>query len=139
MLARQNNTFPDKLISFFLQSIGHPPDLPTLRHFPVKNGFIDVAVKIGTDYELFGTFLLQDNDGNKVKTIERSERGDPLRITVEILRQWLQGNGKLPVTWQTLVQCLRNSNLNVISDSIETSLLEYGWSNDLEHAHSDEL
>ena len=95
------------------------------------NGFIDIAVKIGTDYELFGTFLLQDNDGNKVKSIERSERGDPLRITVEILRQWLQGNGKLPVSWQTLVQCLRNSNLNVISDSIETSLLE--------HAHSDEL
>ena len=66
-----------------------------------------------------------------MKSIERSERGDPLRITVEILRQWLQGNGKLPVSWQTLVQCLRNSNLNVISNSIETSLLE--------HAHSDEL
>ena len=126
-----SHNFPGKLISLFLQFTGHPPDLPTLRHFPVKNGFIDIAVKIGTDYELFGTFLLQDNDGNKVKTIERSERGDPLRITVEILRQWLQGNGKLPVSWQTLVQCLRNSNLNVISDSIETSLLE--------HAHSDEL
>ena len=74
-----------------------------------------------------------------MKTIERSERGDSLRITVEILRQWLQGNGKLPVSWQTLVQCLQNSNLNVISDSIETSLLEHSLSNDLEHAHSDEL
>ena len=74
-----------------------------------------------------------------MKTIERSEHDDPLRITVEILRQWLQGNGKLPVSWGTLVQCLRNSNLNVITDSIETSLLEHGWSNDLEHAHSDEL
>ena len=122
-----------------MQSTGYPPDLPTLRHFPVKHGFIDIAAKIGTDYELFGTFLLQDNDGNKVKTIERSERGDSLRITVEILRQWLQGNGKLPVSWQTLVQCLQNSNLHVISDSIETSLLEHGLSNDLEDAHSDEL
>ena len=74
-----------------------------------------------------------------MKSIERSERGDPLRITVEILRQWLQGNGKLPVSWQTLVQCLQNSNLNVISDSIKTSLLERGLSNDLELAHSDEL
>ena len=133
------HNFPDKLISLFLQCAEYPPDLPTLRRFPVRNGFIDIAAKIGTDYELFGTFLLQDNDGNKVKSIERSERGDPLRITVEILRQWLQGNGKMPVSWQTLVQCLRNSNLNVISDSIETSLLEHGLSNDLEHAHSDEL
>ena len=133
------HNFPDKLISLFLLCAEYPPDLPTLRRFPVRNGFIDIAAKIGTDYELFGTFLLQDNDGNKVKTIERSEHDDPLRITVEILRQWLQGNGKLPVSWETLVQCLRNSNLNVISDSIETSLLEHGWSNDLEHAHSDEL
>ena len=74
-----------------------------------------------------------------MKTIERSERGDPLRITVEILRQWLQGNGKLPVNWQTLVQCLQDSNLNVISDSIKVSLLENNFSNELELAHSDEL
>ena len=95
-----------KIIISLLQSSGHPPDLPTLHRFPVKNRFIDIAAKIGTDYELFGTFLLQDKDRNKVKTIERSERGDPLRITVEILRQWLQGNGKLPVNWQTLIQCM---------------------------------
>ena len=105
----------------------------------MKNEFIDIAAKIGTDYELFGTLLLQDKDGNKVKTIERSERGDPLRITVEILRQWLQGNGKLPVNWQTLIQCLKDSNLNVISESIKVSLLENNLSNELEHAHSDEL
>ena len=122
-----------------LQPSGHSPNLPTLRHFPVRNGFIDIAAKIGTDYELFGTFLLQDDDGNKVKNIERSERGDPLRITVEILRQWLQGNGKLPVNWQMLVQCLQDSNLNVVSESIKISLMESNLSNELEHAPSDEL
>ena len=134
-----NYFLPDKSICLFMQSSGHPPDLPTLRHFPVKNGFIDIAAKIGTDYELFGTFLLQDKDGNRVKSIERSERGDPLCITVEILRQWLQGNGKLPVNWHTLVQCLQDSNLNVISDSVKVSLLENNLSNELEHASSDEL
>ena len=74
-----------------------------------------------------------------MKNIERSERGDPLRITVEILRQWLQGNGKLPVNWQTLVQCLQDSNLNVVSESIKISLMESNLSNELEHAPSDEL
>ena len=122
-----------------LQSSGHRLDLPTLRRFPVKNEFIDIAAKIGTNYELFGTFLLQDKDGNKVKTIEMSEGRDPIRITVEILRQWLQGKGKLPVNWQTLIQCLQHSNLNVISESIKVSLLENNLSNELEHAPSDEL
>ena len=138
MIARKNNTFTSPPFKILLSS-GHPPNLRTLRRFPVKNGFIDIAAKIGTDYELFGTFLLEDDDGNKVKTIERSERGDPLRITVEILRQWLQGNGKLPVNWQTLVQCLQDTNLNAISESIKISLLENNLSNELEHAPSDEL
>lgn len=59
-----------------MQSLGHPSSLPTLHHFPIKNRFIDIAANGETDYELFGTFL-QDEDGNTVKIIERSERGDP--------------------------------------------------------------
>ena len=121
-----------------LQSSGHP-NLPTLRRFPVKNGFIDIAAMIGTDYQMFGIFLLQDKYGNKVEAIEMSEGRDPIRITVQILRHWLQGKGKLPVNWQTLIQCLQDSNLNVISESIEVSLLENNLSHELEHAPSDEL
>ena len=31
---------------------------------------------------------LEDKKGNKVKNIKVSERGDPVDITVEILKQW---------------------------------------------------
>lgn len=89
----------------------------------MKDGFVDVAAQIGTDYELFGTFLLDDENGHKVKSIERTEHGDSLRITVEILRQWLQGKGRSPVTWQTLIACLRDTHLNVIADTVERTLL----------------
>ena len=87
-----------------------------------KSKFIDIVEEIGTDYELFGTLLLEDNNGNKIKIIEKSERGDVVRIVVEILRQWLKGKGRRPVTWQTLIQCMRDTNLNVLSDHIESSL-----------------
>ena len=33
-------------------------------------------------------FTLEDKKGNKVKNIKVSERGDPVDITVEILKQW---------------------------------------------------
>ena len=84
------------------------PTLHSLRHFPVKKGHVDLAIEIGTDYEKFGTLLLEDEKGNKVKNIKVSEHGDPVDITVEILKQWLQGKGKEPVTWRTfnLVKCL---------------------------------
>ena len=104
------------------KSLGIPLNLPAIRRFPEKNKFFDIAEEIGTDYERFGTFLLEDNNGNKIKIIERNKRGDVLDINVEILRQWLQGKGRRPVTWQTLIQCMQYSKLPVLSERIESSL-----------------
>ena len=82
------------------------------------NGHMDLAEEIGADYEKFGTLLLEDKKGNKVKNIKVSKRGDPVEITVEItveiLKQWLQRKGRKPVAWQTLVKCLRDTDLNAL-------------------------
>ena len=115
-----------------------PPALDVLRYFPVKDGHIDIAQEIGTDYEKFGTLLLEDKTGKKVKNIKVSERDDPLLITVEILCQWLHGKGKEPVTWRTLVTCLRATDLNVLAENIDHSLSEHNESeetNNLDRNH----
>lgn len=62
---------------------------------------------------------MNDSDGLSVKSIETAQRGDPLRITVVILQRWLQGQGRLPVTWHTLIECLRDAELNVVAGYIE--------------------
>ena len=112
------------------------PSLDILRRFPVKNAHIDIPEQIGADYGKFGTFLLEDKSGNKVKIIKVSEHGDPLLITVEILRQWLQGKGKKPVTWQTLVTCLQDTGLYVLAKKIDDSLSEHNESKEnLNHDH----
>jgi len=95
----------------------------------VKDSFIDIAGKIATDYKLFGTQLLKDSDGSKVRIIEMKHQ-DPVDITVEILERWLQGRGRMPITWQTFVQCLRDTELNVLADNIESSLSEHNGSKD---------
>ena len=114
------------------------PTLDALRHFPVKDRFIDIAKKIATDYKLFGTQLLKDSDGNEVRIIEM-KHGDPVDITVEILKQWLQGKGRKPVTWQTLVKCLQDTNLNVLADDMESSLSVHDGSKNSDKAPSGEL
>lgn len=112
------------------------PSLDVLRHFRVKNGHIDIPEEIGTDYQKFGTLLLEEKSGNKVKNIKVSEREDPLLITVEILRQWLQGNGKKPVTWQTLVTCLQDTGLRVLAEKIDDLLSEHNESKEnMDHDH----
>ena len=97
----------------------------------MKDGSVDTAEKIGTDYKHFGALLLNDNDGSKVNNIEMSKCGDPIGITAEILEQWLQGRGRMPVTWQTLIKCLRDMKRIVLVDAIESSLSK--------HTHSLEL
>ena len=42
--------------------------------------------------------------------IEDECRGKPERITRKILQEWLEGKG-LPVTWESLVQTLRETEL----------------------------
>ena len=103
------------------QSAGDPPTLHELLHFPVKDGFKDIMVEIQNDYVKLGIQLLQDDTGNIVAGIERMKRGDPGDITVEILRLWLQGEGRKPVTWQTLVECLEDTQLHVAAHYIKAT------------------
>ena len=62
--------------------------------------------KVGTDYSSFGVMLLQDSSGEKICAIEKEKRGNVADINREILRLWLQGKGKQPVTWNTLTTVL---------------------------------
>ena len=90
----------------------------------MNSGFKDIAAEIQNNHELFGTLLLEDTNGNVVQGIVKASNGNPVDITVEILRWWLQGSGRLPVTWQTLIKCLRDTKLNVAADYIEGSLFQ---------------
>ena len=64
---------------------------------------------------------------------------DPLRITVEILQQWLQGKGRKPVVWQTLVRCVQETGLEVLADELKSLLSDHGRSKNPDRAHSEEL
>ena len=63
--------------------------------------------------------------GKKSKNIKKSELGDPVDIAVAILKVWIEGKGRMPVTWRALVTCLQKTNLNVLADDIKTVLSEH--------------
>ena len=140
-LVRQNFSVhglsPTGYLSFCKSADDHPT-LDVLRHFPMKESFVDIPEKIATDYKRFGTQLLKDSDGSKVRIIEMKHQ-DPVDITVEILQQWLQGRGRMPIMWQTFVQCLRDTDLNVLANDMESSLSEHNESKDSHKVHSKEL
>ena len=85
------------------------PSLPNLLK-------LDILNQIGPNYKTFGIFLLRDETGMVVKTVENDQR-TAHNITLQILHEWLIGRGE-SITWQSLVQALRSSNLNVLADRV---------------------
>ena len=46
---------------------------------------------------------------------------------MEVLQQWITGRGKHPVTWTTLTQCLRDTELTVLASEIEAIKCHTNW------------
>ena len=89
------------------------PSLPELLQLKIPQN-------VGTEYKIFGTFLLNDKTGTEVNSIEEECRGKPKRIVTKILEEWLTGKGK-PYTWQILIKTLRDCEFTVLADQIEES------------------
>ena len=74
---------------------------------------------IGTKYPQFGTLLLNDDNGELVSALEHQHHHNTECINHAILAKWLEGNGREPRNWATLVSVLREMGLdNLISPTI---------------------
>ena len=101
---------------------GTNPTLPELLKFTCPDGrVVSIPVEIATKYVQFGTFLLDDRNGSRVKIMAHKHLNDAERINTEILQEWLTGRGKQPVTWATLVEVLRDIELSTLAGDIRSS------------------
>ena len=67
---------------------------------------------------MLGIILLQDDSGAIVDALENRYQRDANRINLSILRDWLDGQGLMPVTWGTLVEALKSVGLNTLAGDI---------------------
>ena len=86
------------------------PSLPKLLRF-------EVPQKVGAQYLDFGCFLLNDEDGSLIEAMEVEHQKKCETIIRKALTEWLKGRGK-PVTWNALVETLRECKLNTFADHI---------------------
>ena len=99
------------------------PSLLALLSFPTgAERTMNIITEIGTSYEMLGTLLLSDYRGVILPAIREENQGIVDKITFEIMRRWVNGKGKKPVTWQTLIDCLNTVGLSHLASFIELSL-----------------
>ena len=87
-------------------------------------GKIHILQEIGTKYTLLGTILLNDKRGARISAIECEFNKNTHMINYHILQQWVQGSGKMPVTWRTLLEVMRDIGLKQLALKIELSVNE---------------
>ena len=102
-----------------------PPTLPLLLTFPKQSGDkINIVERIGTKNHTFGIKILEDNFGTVTDAIETEYGPNQTRITDAILSKWLEGTGRTPISWGTLITVLREIGLNVLADEMDDNLLQ---------------
>ena len=98
---------------------------PTLKALeglePIGSETIDVLEKIGIDYDQFGMQILQDDNGDAVEEIKDDENG-ARKIKRAIMKRWLKGKGKEPVSWRTLVEVLESVKLRELVKELQSAL-----------------
>ena len=117
---------PHTIIIIVLPWLGVPTppaeDHPTVRDCIMFQRLgkrtINIPQEIGSNYYQFGLLLLDDPNGTRVRNIERDYR-EIEQINTEILREWVTGRGKKPVTWETLTEVLRDIELGTLASEIE--------------------
>ena len=85
----------------------------------MADGKVNLAKKIGADYTMFGVLLLDDDTGEQITAIENEYKCNADRINFRVLQLWVQGKGKQPVTWATLVTVLQDIGLVKLANDIE--------------------
>ena len=93
------------------------PTMPLLLSFP---GNMNITQQIGTTSTVFGTFLLNDDNQERVTALAKQFGNDTSEVNMAILREWLQGSGVKPVTWGKLVEVLKKCRLDELAEKIES-------------------
>ena len=75
--------------------------------------------QIGTHYKKLGILLLNDTTGTVTQAIINQYHRNASEINMEILQRWIQGRGKLPVEWATLIEVLKDIELTELAREIE--------------------
>ena len=88
--------------------------------FSISGIQVNIIDRISTKYYKFGTFILEDEYGNKMDAIVEHCREDSYKINRQVLKRWLNGEGKMPVSWATLATELEHAGLGELAREIRS-------------------
>ena len=107
----------------FIPSKTDKPTMNLLMNLPTGSGrAIKVMQRMTSQYRSLGINLLNDEYGVITKSIITADRNQPEDIVHTVLSRWLQGEGREPRNWATLITVLCEIELTTLADDIQNNL-----------------
>ena len=101
--------------------IDFKPTLPQILAFPFKTGVDNIVKKIAGSRDVFGFLLLEDDDGAIISSLSAHHQS-PIECTLDIVRYWIRGYGRQPISWDTFIDTVRKAGLIRLADDIREGL-----------------
>ena len=92
--------------------------MPILLNFKCGDSNINIPREIGCKYYIFGALLLLDDTVAHIHDLEHQFRGNGEEINIHILQEWLEGKGKKPTTWATLVKVINDIGIGELATKL---------------------
>ena len=109
--------FTSCLFSLYLYP-GDQLTMVELVRFRGRERRINIPQQIGINFKKFGIILLEDESGAKIDSFAREYRDNSEQINMKVLQEWIAGQGKQPVSWDTLIEVLEDIGLGVLASDI---------------------
>ena len=84
---------------------------------------MEIINTIGTRWRDLGILLDFDETGRTLDRIAREHQLHPIDCCTEMLRKWLEGRGRQPATWATLIDLLKDADINDLAQDLERMML----------------
>ena len=99
------------------------PTMPELTAFQGRARHINIAQAISVKWDVVGMTLLDDHDHAIMPALAQQYSNDVMRINMEVLGRWVQGQGMADCTWRGLLGVLK-VHCRDLAKSVEQALTE---------------
>ena len=105
----------------------HTDQRPTLQQLMLLRSPSGKRVKIiqaiAAGWRHLGISLYFDETGRTLDRIAHEHPFDPEACCTAMLREWLEGRGRQPATWATLIDLLKDADMTSLAQQLERMLL----------------
>ena len=81
---------------------------------------MDIITAITQDWKNFGIYFDFDEAGRTLNCIAKDYHYHSIDCCTQMMTEWLEGSGRQPATWATLIDLLKDAEMNDLAQQLVT-------------------